>query len=139
MDQRDIKQADNRIEAMAMSQQGYAEPRPRPRVPRPVRLLFDDPSDPRHGTVTGYVHGCRCDRCREASSAYFKERRKTGRFDLHRRRRMGDADWPLGPREAGHAAWLARAGVDPARIAEAYGTTDEDVAHAASTIGGRHG
>lgn len=31
--------------------------------------------DPRHGTTNGYGnHGCRCDACRQANTAYMKER-----------------------------------------------------------------
>ncbi len=29
-----------------------------------------NPEDPRHGTKTGYAYGCRCDRCKQAHSAY---------------------------------------------------------------------
>lgn len=40
---------------------------------------MQDPSDRRHGTRTGYVYGCRCDRCKQAVHdewAAFKEWRK---------------------------------------------------------------
>ena len=35
-----------------------------------------DPDDRRHGTVTGYNYGCRCDRCCEAGRAKAKERKE---------------------------------------------------------------
>ena len=38
------------------------------------------PDDPRHGSVTGWVYGCRCDRCRAAYREY-ETRRMNGRRD----------------------------------------------------------
>lgn len=35
-----------------------------------------DPADRRHGTISGYRYGCRCDRCRKAGSDYAKDERK---------------------------------------------------------------
>jgi len=33
--------------------------------------LLNDPRDPRHGTLNGYInHGCRCDRCKAANTEY---------------------------------------------------------------------
>lgn len=32
-----------------------------------------DPDDYRHGTVAGYMYGCRCDRCRKAQAEYYAE------------------------------------------------------------------
>lgn len=42
----------------------------RQQISRKVRLrsLQTDPNDSRHGTNTGYVTGCRCDRCTQAHS-----------------------------------------------------------------------
>lgn len=38
--------------------------------------MLADPSDPRHGTMNGYVNRrCRCDRCRDANAAYQRQRR----------------------------------------------------------------
>ena len=39
------------------------------------RRFLANPDDRRHGTVTGYNHGCRCERCSEAGRAKAKERR----------------------------------------------------------------
>ena len=38
-----------------------------------------DPSDPKHGTTTGYQYGCRCERCR----AVGKDPRVHGRGPRH--------------------------------------------------------
>lgn len=32
---------------------------------RGLRQLQEDPEDPRHGTPTGYIYGCRCECCRD--------------------------------------------------------------------------
>lgn len=41
------------------------------------RCGLPDPDDPSHGTAKGYqYHGCRCDRCREASRLFGVEQRK---------------------------------------------------------------
>lgn len=36
--------------------------------------LEADPLDPQHGTRTGYIYGCRCDKCRQANHDYSVER-----------------------------------------------------------------
>lgn len=45
--------------------------------------MADNPNDRRHGTTTGYVYGCRCERCVEASRAAWRrsgERRRLRRL-----------------------------------------------------------
>jgi len=42
-----------------------------------LEKLLADPNDHRHGTTTGYDYGCRCLKCKAASSDYY--RKKTGR------------------------------------------------------------
>ena len=39
----------------------------------PLKNLFNDPNDPRHGTYTGYTANCPCDDCRNAGSEYKKQ------------------------------------------------------------------
>lgn len=46
------------------------------------RLLpagFNPNNEPSHGSVTRYRRGCRCDRCRSANAAYFREFRASMR------------------------------------------------------------
>lgn len=45
------------------------------------RRLAADPDDPRHGTLTGYTRGCRCDRCRPMGKVAYRRNqvRKTMR------------------------------------------------------------
>ena len=43
---------------------------------RQLEKLLRDPEDPRHGTVTGYNYGCRCERCLEGGRAYFRNRKR---------------------------------------------------------------
>ncbi|POX86075.1 hypothetical protein C3477_23265 [Mycobacterium kansasii] len=38
------------------------------RADRRKRELDDNPDDPRHGTLTGYQCGCKCDRCKAANA-----------------------------------------------------------------------
>ena len=39
----------------------------------PEENLFNDPNDPRHGTIRGYNIGCRCDPCRNSAMEYQKQ------------------------------------------------------------------
>lgn len=43
---------------------------------RGLREMEADCNDPRHGTRTGYVYGCRCERCSYAESEYQAEYRR---------------------------------------------------------------
>ena len=54
---------------------------------RRLERMRRDPSNPLHGTVTGYTYGCRCDRCREARhEAYLAYKpRKRELYDQRRR------------------------------------------------------
>ena len=52
---------------------------------RGLRQLQEDPEDPRHGTATGYIYGCRCESCREywngmrhAQGTKARESKRTG-------------------------------------------------------------
>ena len=42
---------------------------------RRLAKMRDDPTDPLHGTETGYNYGCRCERCRVAKYAKIKRYR----------------------------------------------------------------
>lgn len=46
------------------------------RVARYKRQLETNPNDERHGMVTGYKYGCRCQRCRDAYRDYEKRKRR---------------------------------------------------------------
>jgi hypothetical protein len=39
----------------------------------PSKNLFNDPEDPRHGTIRGYDIGCPCDPCKNAKMEYQKQ------------------------------------------------------------------
>ena len=43
---------------------------------RCLKQMQANPEDPRHGTVTGYSYGCRCEACRQAHSEHEKARRR---------------------------------------------------------------
>lgn len=73
-----------------------------------LERLLSDPGDRRHGTVTGYRYGCRCDRCRAARVA--DQRKYRAR---KRREEMAAGDWEKGDRCAHqeHAYRLLKRGV----------------------------
>lgn len=38
-----------------------------------LRMMLENPDDPRHGTNKGYNYGCRCERCEKAGRDYRRE------------------------------------------------------------------
>lgn len=48
----------------------------RARKAKHLAKLVSDSSDQRHGTYTGYMYGCRCERCKESASKYASAKRK---------------------------------------------------------------
>ena len=73
-----------------------------------LEQLLADPGDRRHGTVTGYRYGCRCDRCRAARVADQRSYRAR-----KRREEMAAGDWERADRRAmrEHAYRLLKRGV----------------------------
>lgn len=65
-----------------------------------------DPHDRRHGTRTGYLYGCRCDRCRRAqrdySSSFSGEYRKAKQFKQFKEL-LADPDDPRHGTKTGYA------------------------------------
>lgn len=56
------------------------------RAQRRKRELDDDPNDPRHGTLTGYQCGCKCDRCKAANAE--QSRRDRANQNGHNQREL---------------------------------------------------
>jgi hypothetical protein len=46
--------------------------------------LLTNPADPRHGTITAYIHhGCRCEKCKAANRRFQQEaRERRGRQEI---------------------------------------------------------
>lgn len=63
--------------------------------------MIADPNDRRHGTVTGYKYGCRCERCRAAS----REARNKGAARERERRKGVLADMAADPRHPSHGTY----------------------------------
>ena len=77
---------------------------PEPKAPKGTKFklagsIADDPMDLRHGTVNGYVnYGCRCDKCKAASSRRHKQRVEEG---------LSETD-PRHGTESGYLNWGCR-------------------------------
>lgn len=44
-------------------------------VQKRLKEMQANENDKAHGTRTGYIYGCKCDRCKQASKEYGKENR----------------------------------------------------------------
>ena len=76
-----------------------------------------DPTHPAHGTLTGYVYGCRCERCRAANAGYHRA--------VRGRERARDELYTMADKY--HEPWSAE---EDAALAALYPTrTAGEVAH----------
>ncbi len=99
--------------------------------------MLDGPTDPRHGTLSGYNrHKCRCERCRAAKAAAEVRRRRA--MTIEQRRAIAARRTPRAPTDASKARtkdYIDRRQVDTRANAREHQRpwTTEDIAVALRT------